>query len=236
MNLRVGKALRALAVVSAAMIGLAGAAQAAFVVVNADPPYGAAHPNLGWRASGALYVPDACVSFIGASAISFGLQALPDASCAGIQLQDVTLRLYDTANPLVTLETLNIGTYLPDSGPLGVATDVTQELLAVGFAGGQLTDFSTSLSLPLLASHPVAGGGSSRFSLEFSAVGARLVDLGLAGSAYADRLSESAFAPEITISGFIADADYLRQVPEPGSLVLALGGLAAAFAARRARR
>lgn len=231
MNSRVGKALRALVAASAAAIGLVGAAQAAFVVVNADPPYGAAYPNLGWRAAGALYVPDACVSFIGASNTTLNLLAVPNPVCAGIRLQDVTVSLYDIANPVLTLETLNVGTYLADSGAASFADEVSQELIDISFAGGQVVGFSSSLSLPALANALLAGGGNNRFSLEFSSFGARLVDLGAAGTTYADRLSESAFAPEITIGRFIDDEVYLRQLPEPGSFVLALAALAAALMA-----
>ena len=93
-----------LALLSGAIaLGTAVPAQAALYLPTLDPAYGAAFPSLGWRATGLLYVPDACEAAIGLGAFaltSFGPQ--PDASCASAQLQGVTVEFYDTAAPLVT--------------------------------------------------------------------------------------------------------------------------------------
>lgn len=210
-------------------LGSVAPAQAAYYIPTLDPAYGAAFPNLGWRAAGQLYVPDACEAAIGLGAFvltPFG--PLPDASCASAQLQSVTVSFYDTAAPPVTVETLNVGTFLWDSLPASTPDDVTQEMLQISYLGGDAVGLETSMSIPLLATHPLAGGGSSYFSLNFSSSNGRLVEFGTDALplTYADRSSVSTEKAVFSI----------QRVPEPGSLVLVLAALVAGAGATRLRR
>lgn len=211
-------------------LGSAMPAQAAYYIPTLDPAYGAVFPNLGWRAAGKLFVPDACEAAIGLGAFAltpFGPQ--PDASCALAQLEQVTVEFYDTAAPLVTVETLNLGTFLWDSLPANTVDDVTQEMLQISYLGGDAVGLETSMSIPLLATHPLAGGGTSYFSLNFSSSNGRLVEFGtnVLPLTYADRASVST-----------EDAVFsIQRIPEPGSLALVLTAIAAgAGLTRRARR
>lgn len=219
-------------------LGAARTADAAYVVINADPAYGPALPNLGWRASGAIYVPDACLQSgpTGGNAPN----VFPfNGNCATIQMQDVKVFFYDLGAPQVTIETLSIGTYQADPPPPDGALDITQKLRDVDFdSNGDITDFKSSLSFQVQAFHPLAGGPGSYFSLEFSRYSSRLVNYRLVEGAYVQQ-SSSQVTPGVTLSEYIADSVYLGTVPEPGSMALTLAALAAAFGvgglARRSR-
>ena len=208
-----------LAVLSAALaLGAAAPARAAYYLPTLDPVYGGPYPTLGWRAVGQLYVPDACEAAIGAGAFvltPFGPQ--PDASCATAKLDFVNVVFYDTAAPLVPIETLNFGTFLQDGLPASTEDDVTQELLEISYLGGNVVGLKTSLSLPLQAFNGLVGG-SSYFSLNFSSANGRLVEFGIP--------NPGSFADAVSVTGQLGQFDITR-VPEPGTLalVLAAGGL-----------
>lgn len=204
-------------------------AQAAYYIPTLDPAYGLAFPSLGWRAAGKLFVPDACEAAIGLGAFvltPFGPQ--PDASCASAQLELVTVEFYNTGAPLVTIETLAIGTFLWDSLPANTADDVTQELLQISYLGGDAVGLETSLSIPLLATHPLAGAGSAYFSLNFSSTSGRLVEFSTdtLPLTYANRASVSTEDPVFNI----------RRIPEPGTLALVLAAIGACACLTRLRR
>ncbi|MDP2005166.1 MAG: PEP-CTERM sorting domain-containing protein [Rubrivivax sp.] len=241
-------------------LGAVRTADAAFVVINADPVYGPEYPGLGWRATGALYIPDGCA--ISAGLVSyftwtpFTVTIAGDTSpvdiplvstlCAGARLDDATLYFYNTADPLTMVEAISLGDYSPDTPPVANPDDLSQNLIDFSMEDGQVVDFHTSLSVPRRATDFLAGGGANCFSLEFSSDTARLVSFayenGVCGTT---PLNESSNAATVSIDNFVLDSNYtpapllptVATVPEPTSLALVLLALGAAgVGARRARR
>jgi len=247
LKLRFGKSLNIALLACAATLSAAGPAEAAYVVIKADPTYGPAYPGLGWRASGALYVPDSCLAAVGSSTTTLAMAS--DSLCAGAQIENVKIHFYNTGDPATTIEILNVGIYAEDTGAPGNVTDVSQELLDLSFNGGLLTGLHTSLSLPVLSNDLLAGHGADWFSLEFSSPGSHLVSFANGTGTPNAFQSESQFEPVYTIGDWIADTAYVatpdeavvptRAVPEPGSLGLVLGAVLlaglAGLASRRRR-
>ncbi len=60
MNLSISKTLGAALVAVSAMFGAVAPSHSAVIVLNFDPAYGAAFPDLGWRVTADLFVPEAC--------------------------------------------------------------------------------------------------------------------------------------------------------------------------------
>lgn len=244
MNNKITFPLKRLMLAAAWAIGLASPAQAAYVVIKADPTYGPAYPGLGWRATGALYVPDACLTASGSGSTT--LTMATDSVCAGAQIENVKIHFYNVANPSTTIEILNVGTYVEDAGTMASENDLTQELISLSFEDGQLSGLRTSLSTPVLSYDMLAGNGTDLFSLNFSSVGARLVSFDNADATSDDIVSASQYKPTYTIGAWIADSDYVpladeavvptRVVPEPGSVALVLAAIVMAAAGSRRRR
>lgn len=217
-------------------LGAARPADAAYVVINADPAYGPDFPGLGWRATGAIYVPDACLQSGPPGGSNAPIIIPVNGDCSTIRMQDVKVFFYNTSAPLAMIETLNIGTYYPDPPPPDGANAVTQTLRDITFdSNDDVIDFRTSLSFQVQAFNALAGGGNSYFSLEFSRYTSRLVSYTLVDGRYVQQ-SESTTTPTVTLGSYIADNVYLGTVPEPGSMALSMAALAAAMAARRAAR
>lgn len=236
MSTRLAKTLKLALLGFAVAFGAVRTADAAYVVINADPVYGPAFPNLGWRATGAIYVPDACLASGPPGGANAPIIIPVGGDCADIRMQDVKVFFYDTSAPLTTIETLNIGTYLGDAPPPADANDNVQVLRDITFdVNDEVVDFSTSLSLQVQAFATLAGGGNSYFALEFSRYSSRLVSYRLVDGLY-EQQSVSQATPTVTLSPYIADRVYLGTVPEPGSMALSLAALGAAMAARRAGR
>lgn len=228
-------------------LGAATTAHAAYVVIRADPAFGPEFPNLGWRATGALFIPDSCKAAIGLLSYVFNPLSVSlaniDPLCSSSRLQDVKLQFYNLQDPAVTVELLDIGLYGADRRPRDSSDDLVQELMDYSFSRGALVGFHSTLSVPKRATDLLAGGGSDCFSLELSSNSARLVAFGYAnGVCGTTPMSQSSNAASVTWGGFIADSAYrvapdpavTPTVPEPTSLALTLAALAAAALAGRA--
>ena len=260
LNLRFAKILNVALLSCVAALGLSRTADAAYVVVKADPAFGPEFPSLGWRATGALYIPDACkdgvialgysypvnLAWAGGLASIFSGTPFGDVAgqCAMSRMDDVELEFYDLSTG-GTVETIDIGTYTPNDDFLQPPNALEQELIDFTIDEGKLVRFHTTLSIPVLATHPLAGGGENYFALEFSKPGARLVAFDGADwpFQYRDRIAVSSQRATFRIGEFLTDAEYaqLRAIPEPASLALALTALAAAVGIghtgrRRSRR
>ena len=231
-----------------------GRAEAAFVVVNVDPVFGPDRPNLGWRASGAMYVPDSCKN--AASAFASGpvtLMMYSDHLCDGAHLENVKVEFYDTRDARqATIETLLLGNYVEDTGTGaygGTAGQITQSLVDITFDAGQVVAFSTTDSYFYSAASALAAPvPSTDYALGLNlALPAERPSLvaplsGTVSSSDTYLLSRNDYgtaqsnSETITLSSYISDADF-NGVPEPGSLALALAGLGAAgwLGGRKAR-
>jgi len=251
------KTLKLALLSSVVALGVARNADAAYVVINADPVYGTQFPGLGWRATGALYIPDGCTLAAGISSLfwsPFTVTIAGDTSpvdiplvsalCAGARIQDTTLYFYNTAAPLTMVEAIGIGTYAPDTAPVASANDQSQNLIDFSMATGQVVGFHSTLSAPKHATDLLAGGGANCFSLEFSSDTARLVSYNYVNGACSTTPiagGQSQNAAQVTIGSFISNAAYrapvvlpvVATVPEPTSLALALLALGAAATRRR---
>lgn len=252
MNPVLSKTLKLAALGAVVALGALRSADAAYVVIDADPVFGPEHPGLGWRATGALYVPDGCALAAGLGSLFWNPFTVTIAGgtspvnipavsglCAGARLQDATLYFYNTAAPLQMVEAISLGTYTPDTAPVADADDLTQNLIDFSMEDGEVVGFHTTLSTPRRATDLLAGGGNHCFALEFSSDTARVVSFayenGVCGTT---PLYESGHAATVNIGGFIANANYTpppvlpvigTAVPEPTSLalvLLALGGVA----------
>lgn len=171
-----------------AVLGLARTADAAVIVINADPVYGAQLPGLSWRAVGALYIPDACLAiaqFVNTFPPGW-LPALPvnpltvnfgeiDPVCGTSKIQGVQLQFYES-NTNTVVDTLNIADYTADNGDANSNHDLLiGELISFTLQNGQLAGFGTTLSAPVHA--PLVGSGDHCFALEFSSATARVESL-----------------------------------------------------------
>ena len=233
MNHRFAIKLKRALLAACAALGLAGASQAAYVEIIADPDYGPDFPGLGWRASAGLYVPDACLATYLGGVTTVQLATTP---CTGSgptdrpQLEDVTVYFYASVTPTPPLETIVLGTFLADA-PVAVAdpSGLTQELIDFTVTLADITSVKTSRSLIFAASNPLLGTDRF-FSLHFDDDIAQLVqydqDLKEVGRSSTARLA---------FSTVMSDDDYrrLRRLPEPGSIALVLVALAAGWASRR---
>ncbi len=195
MTSSLAKTLKLVLLSSVVALGVARNADAAYVVINADPAYGSQFPGLSWRAVGALYIPDLCLGIVTALNTPPGIainpftvnlgQAWP--LCSLAQIQDVKLQFYNTASGAV-VDTLNIGTYKADLPPANFNHDLTiQELIGFTFKNGALDGFSTTLSTPMLSAAASAysatpGAGSRCFALELSSATARVESFNTTGA------------------------------------------------------
>ena len=170
------------------VLGAARTADAAYVVIGADPVYGAQFPDLSWRAVGALYIPDQCLSVLTALNTPLGIGINPLTAnlgqiwplCSLAKIQDVKLQFYATSTGSI-VDTLSIGTYEADTPPANFDRDLTiQELIGFTFVNGKLDAFSTTLSYPMFsaAASSFLGPGETRdgrcFGLELSSATARV--------------------------------------------------------------
>jgi hypothetical protein len=237
--LKIKNSFSSLLAAASLLLAATAPSHAGVVVVIADPEFGSPFADLGWRAEGALYVPDSCLTKIGTGSITVnastsGLEEA-EGACNGSRLQDVKIFFYAFSDASKsTVETLNVGTYQGLAASSVTSNTVSQELIDFSLAGGLLTNFHTSLSFKLPGTSALAGSSLYDFSLEFSKDNARLVATGRDFNFVA----QSNLAT-VTYGAFITDAEYAGlTVPEPatwGITLLALG-LAASAGRRRSQR
>ncbi|MBU6259750.1 MAG: PEP-CTERM sorting domain-containing protein [Burkholderiales bacterium] len=188
-------------------------AQAAIVVGVWDPTYGAPFPNLGWSGNVKLYAPNSCVS------LAAGMYNNDGLSCALISVVSAQVDFWNTANPSLTLETLNF------------SSDVSISSFAVDGAG-TVTAFGSSIIGTELSTLALAG--NDYFGLGFDIV---------ANQTQASLYYRSAAGVPVgppPLYGFDGVSGTpgvvaLTQIPEPGSIALVGAALLALGAARRRR-
>ena len=246
--------LGTLALALAATLGAAPqTAQAAYVVVNADPLLGSNYPGIGWSAQGALYIPDTCyTSLVPISGFyQLNLQTQCNTPRGGIaQLQDVQVKLYNglPSNVFDTIAFDNFVARSVTSGP----TAAFSTLLDIEFFDGQVVGFHTTLS-GFTSPHSPLGDDSStalqlRLAEEYagpseypaaacgtdsSSMGSFLCVTGVRNESTTTGTSNLA---QVSNGVVLTDDQYAAlTVPEAGSLPLVVAGLAGAWWARRRR-
>lgn len=188
-------------------------AQAALIVGVWDPVYGPPFPNLGWSGNITLFAPNSCVSLAAGTYNNDGL------SCALITVVSAQVDFWNTANPAVTLETLNFG------------SDVSIGSFAVDGAG-TVTAFGSDIIGTELSGLALAG--NDYFGLGFDIVANKTQ----ANLYYTSAAGLPVGPPPLYgfdgVSG-TPGAVGLTQIPEPGSIALVGAALLAAAVARRRR-
>jgi hypothetical protein len=211
---RIGRRLMALPALALSSLLLAGAAQAALVQGDWDPDYGVPFPQLGWRGSVTIDVPDACLALGGT--IVNNTVACPLMTVVGAQVE-----FYDLANPVPTVETLDFGG-LVEVDRIFVSGGIVQ---ALAMAGNGLVLSQSPLGVT------VPGGQQAYFQLD--------IDFSLSGPAgVGDSIAVLTWFPGLDTTpggrndpGFPAILTITQQgtpvpVPAPGTLGLALAALA----------
>lgn len=241
MTLRIRKSLKSALLAAVTACTLAQTASAAVYVIRKDPAYGLAYPALGWRATAELFVSETClnsnVGFFGTIVLNSG--TVP-AGCGTSQINNTQLEFYNVANIPLTLETFSLGSYLADSGAVNTFSDLTQELLTLQFADGEVVDFATSYSNPGLVNPAdgdygdIAGGAGIFFALNLSLNNTDGGD-GQGGGLRAFTLDGSEYLEIDGRASTVLSTDTLTRIPEPGTLALALAALAGVFSLGRRR-
>jgi hypothetical protein len=217
---RVKSVLCIVALSAAAMLGVAGPAQAALYTGRWDPAYGSIFPNLGWQASALFDVPGACLALGNASNVAIS------GPCASFSVLSAQVDLYDIASPGTILGSFSLDPNVIVNG--------------INIAGGQLSGIDTGFFDFFVPALPIAGSGNFSFSLIL--FGGNLAQL-----IYANPIATSpgcAFLPVRGASCGISDNDatgvfapVVAPIPEPETYALMLAGLGAlGFFARRRRR
>jgi PEP-CTERM motif len=200
----------------AAIVGVAGPAEAAVYNGSWDPAYGAPFPNLYWKAEGTFFIPDACLA---SGDGTFGAGA-----CVGLDITSMTLGFYQNAggSPGALLESFALNT-------AGVINSYV-------ISNHQFTGINTNYFAPVTGTVPQAGSGDYGFSLV-------LYNNTLAQLEYFTPATQSTLClpgSSANFCGFSANAavgTITPAIPEPGTYALLAGGLVAiGFGVRRRRR
>lgn len=224
-------------------VALAGTANAAYVVGNWDPPFGAPFPNLGWRGTIKILVPDDCLQ------LGAGSHANPAACSAPLTVARATVQFYDVDDPLLaTAETLDfsrlvavdgfhLGSTRSFKGFSAFATGLIPSSTLLGSTGGSTNTAAFGLEFGFDGSQSTAVlGWTQRKHIDCGPATGRTVDRDcLPGGS-----GRSGSAPTVRFALFeddgtpIVDAD-TQPIPEPLPLGLAAIGLLALGLSRHRR-
>jgi hypothetical protein len=215
LSIRLKTVLKNAALSAAALVAMAGSAQAAVYQGTWDPNYGTIFPSLGWKATALFSVPDACLAQANGTYTT-------DGSCSDFSVLSASVSFYNIASPGTILESFNLNPAVTING-----VDITNHSFT-GVGGGFFDDF-----IPTGASASIAGNGADAFSLIF--LGDNLAQLVYASPVTASPACAYTPIPR-TACGISAQpaVAVFAPVPEPGTYALMLAGLGVlGFMARR---
>ena len=210
-EMHVKKAVLRIALLGA-LVGMAGAAQAAIYRGSWDPGYGAPFDNLGWKGTATFELPDSCLGTNGAC------------NDPGIEVLSAQVQFYDVTDPAQTvLQTL--------------VFDPSVAVYSMTVSGNQLTGVDTAFFAPIQGSTPVAqyNGNDYWFQLVFHESQAQLFYT--SAPTITPACASGGFGgPTLGVCGYsqqIPDVTFAAVVPEPATYVLVLAGLAGLAGVRK---
>lgn len=221
----------------AGLMTAAATSSAAIYRGNWDPSFGAPYPDLGFRGFVDLLVPDECLD---GDPIS---QWFADGSCGDMSLLAATVELYD-ANLGPSAPTIDTVVFAPpavDPDPvLGVFIQFDANT-----GRNEVVGADTSIFGPQFGSGPgysgnlwleFVSGQMPIFTLLDTVTTLDAVPNGAFLHACLPDDSEASLCPEPEVRTTNPGTVTFQRVPEPGSIALVFGALAAGWAARRSIR
>lgn len=259
MKTRVQKALATAAIAVAALCG-GSSAQAAVYVGKWDPLFGFPFDNagqlLGWSGSVQMYIPDTCLLGTYQTVQGVGCNASGDPS----QRQHIigaSISLYDYATSAVkaTLAFAPSGLYpftlntvdIFNGTVIGIATSYSEPLAPSStFAGINAYGFALGFSLANGPSLVAISGMNQFFSeaqiiYDLSPSDFQSLIAGPYGNYYSGSIIGGAIragngSDPLTLENLTAFRNSFTEIPEPGTLALALSGLGGLLAGLRRKR
>ena len=178
MNTTLAKTLKVALLSCVVALGVARTADAAYVVINADPVYGKLLPGVSWRAVGSLYVNDSTPTSCLPTALGFNqppgiainpfpvILGLAGSKCSDSGIVGVQLQFYETTT-FEILQTGDVDDFTADKfWPDFTRNRLDAELISFTLRDGELEALTTTLSRPVYFSG--VGGGDYCFAVELS--------------------------------------------------------------------